>query len=122
VYIYNDGIVRFATESKNDLISEFEKPNEENLDNLYSHLTNYAINKANTNFKVDDLNLNEGHKRLITSVFKNEEYEVLMSKISKIVLKTIISGLPCMQNALGQCKKNDPSACFQLLGFDIILT
>jgi tubulin polyglutamylase TTLL6/13 len=26
-----------------------------------------------------------------------------------------------MQNAYSQCKKSDPSACFQLLGFDIIL-
>lgn len=38
---------------------------------MYSHLTNYAINKDNANFKVDDNNKNEGHKRLITSVFKN---------------------------------------------------
>lgn len=45
-----------------------------------------------------------------------------MNKIGKIILKTIISGLPYMQNAYGQCKKNDPSSCFQLLGFDIILT
>jgi hypothetical protein len=27
-----------------------------------------------------------------------------------------------MQNAYAQCKKNDPSSCFQLLGFDIMLT
>lgn len=45
-----------------------------------------------------------------------------MNKIGKIVIKTIVSGLPCMQNAYGQCKKNDPNTCFQLLGFDIILT
>lgn len=44
-----------------------------------------------------------------------------MDKISKIVLKTIIAGLPYMQNGYTQCKKTDPSSCFQLLGFDIIL-
>jgi tRNA A37 threonylcarbamoyltransferase TsaD len=100
----------------------FEKPDENNLDNYFSHLTNYAINKLNNNFKVDDNNQNEGHKRLITSVFKNEEYATLMHKFSKIIIKTIISGLPCMQNAYSQCRKNDPSSCFQLLGFDIMLT
>ena len=26
-----------------------------------------------------------------------------------------------MQNGYSQCKKNDPSSCFQLLGFDVIL-
>lgn len=45
----------------------------------------------------------------------------MMKKISKIVLKTIISGLPAMQNGFEQCKKRDPNSCFQLLGFDIIL-
>jgi hypothetical protein len=54
-------------------------------------------------------------------VFKNADYDQLMEKVSKIVIKTIISGLPAMQNAYSQCKKSDPSSCFQLLGFDIIL-
>lgn len=38
IYIYNEGLVRFATE-------KYELADEENLDNLYMHLTNYAINK-----------------------------------------------------------------------------
>jgi hypothetical protein len=55
-------------------------------------------------------------------VFKNEEYVSLMHKINKIIIKTIISGLPYMQNGFTHCKKNDPNACFQLLGFDIMLS
>lgn len=47
--------------------------------------------------------------------------KLLMEQISDIVIKTIICGLPTMQNAYNQCKKTDPSGCFQLLGFDIIL-
>lgn len=70
---------------------------------------------------VDEQNPDNSHKRLITDVFKNAEYDQLMEKVSKIVIKTIISGLPAMQNAYSQCKKSDPSSCFQLLGFDIIL-
>ena len=38
VFLYNDGLVRFATE-------KFEPPHEGNLNDLYQHLTNYAINK-----------------------------------------------------------------------------
>ena len=44
-----------------------------------------------------------------------------MGQIKQIVIKTILSALPSLENAYSQCKKNDPSSCFQLLGFDIIL-
>lgn len=37
------GIARFATE-------EYQNPTNSNLDNLYMHLTNYAINKYNDKF------------------------------------------------------------------------
>lgn len=42
IFLYHDGIVRFATEEY--------KPIEglKNLDNMYVHLTNYAINKDNS--------------------------------------------------------------------------
>jgi hypothetical protein len=71
---------------------------------------------------VDDENKNEGHKRLLASVFKGDEYATLMHKINTIIIKTIISGLPYMQNAFKHCMKNDPNTCFQLLGFDIMLS
>jgi hypothetical protein len=40
IYIYDEGLVRFAT----------EKYNTGNTDNRYIHLTNYAVNKLNKNF------------------------------------------------------------------------
>lgn len=43
IYIHEQGIARFATE-------EYQAPNNSNLDNLYMHLTNYAINKFNDKF------------------------------------------------------------------------
>jgi tubulin polyglutamylase TTLL6/13 len=43
LYIYKEGLTRFATES-------YETPNVSNLDNICMHLTNYAINKDNSNF------------------------------------------------------------------------
>jgi hypothetical protein len=44
-----------------------------------------------------------------------------MSQVKQIVIKTVVSSLPALENAYTQCKKMDPSSCFQLLGFDIIL-
>jgi hypothetical protein len=41
-----------------------------NLGNLCMHLTNYAINKDNTNFKADtSAEGNTGHKRSLDSIF-----------------------------------------------------
>lgn len=51
---------------------------ESNINNYFSHLTNYAINKQSEKFKVDVENSNDGHKRLISSAFKNEDYKQLM--------------------------------------------
>ena len=43
IYIHEQGLARFATEP-------YEKPRNGNIDNMYVHLTNYAINKMNANF------------------------------------------------------------------------
>ena len=43
VYVYKDGLARFATE-------KYKKPDDKNIDNQCMHLTNYAINKASENF------------------------------------------------------------------------
>jgi hypothetical protein len=46
IYIYKDGLARFATE-------EYD-PHFHYYDNLFIHLTNYAINKNNENFYNED--------------------------------------------------------------------
>ena len=43
IYVHDQGIARFATEP-------YVAPRASNLDNLYMHLTNYAINKMNDAF------------------------------------------------------------------------
>ena len=42
--------------------------------------------------------------------------------IGDLVIKTIIGGLPFLQNGYTQCKKPNPNSCFQLLGFDILIS
>lgn len=53
IYIYEEGLTRFATEpyniDKNDL-------------NVFTHLTNFSINKKNKNFFADVDNKGEGFK------------------------------------------------------------
>jgi tubulin polyglutamylase TTLL6/13 len=47
IFIHEMGIARFATE-------EYQSPSGSNLDNLYMHLTNYAINKFNNKFQQNE--------------------------------------------------------------------
>lgn len=65
IFLYTEGLARFATEP-------YQQPNSLNLGNMYMHLTNYAINKDNLNFKfnVDVNEMNVGHKRSLSSVFE----------------------------------------------------
>lgn len=65
IFVYDEGLARFATE-------EYESPSKENMDNLCMHLTNYAINKENPNFifNNDAKKMDVGHKRSLTSLME----------------------------------------------------
>ena len=45
MYLFHDGLVRMCTE-------EYVKPTKANISNTCMHLTNYAVNKHNSNFQV----------------------------------------------------------------------
>ena len=64
MFIYEEGLARFATE-------KYAGPFKNNPDNLYMHLTNYAINKNSEHFvKNLDFSDSSGHKRSLTSIFE----------------------------------------------------
>jgi tubulin polyglutamylase TTLL6/13 len=65
IYVYKEGLARFATET-------YQAPNSQNIENMCVHLTNYAINKDNPNFVFNETEdkMDIGHKRSLTSVFK----------------------------------------------------
>ena len=95
VFIFREGLARFATE-------EYTGPYNNNLDNLYMHLTNYAINKNADNFEAneDEDDDDSGHKRSVTAILKYIEetennpditVEKLWAQIDDIAVKTIIS-------------------------------
>jgi tubulin polyglutamylase TTLL6/13 len=43
IYLYEEGFARFATK-------EYKSPKQSNMNDVYIHLTNYAINKLNSNY------------------------------------------------------------------------
>ena len=64
VFIHKDGLGRFATEKYK--LKAFNNP--------FIHLTNYAINKDNSNFTADDKG-EKGHKRSLQAIWSAIERE-----------------------------------------------
>ncbi|OMJ84989.1 hypothetical protein SteCoe_13826 [Stentor coeruleus] len=120
IFLHEDGLVRFATEEY--------KEARNNLENLYMHLTNYAINKNNPKFQFEPSGTFMGHKRTLSWLWsyleeKGHNVDALWREIAAIIVKTIISGAPCITHLYRSCHPDDPtnSMCFEVLGFDVIL-
>ena len=94
IYMYKEGLSRFATEI-------YVPPNNNNLDNLYMHLTNYAINKTSSKFiqnKNEDAD-NIGHKRSLTYVWRyleeqGHDVERVIQDVKETIIKTICAVQP----------------------------
>jgi len=92
VFVYREGLARFATE-------EYVGPQKGNLDNHFMHLTNYAIQKKSDDFVQNEAEDDDsGHKRSLTSIQEDlTEHEQgfwcedLMEKINNISVKAAIS-------------------------------
>ena len=91
VYVYKDGLARFAT-------VKYHSPAPSNLKNLQMHLTNYAINKESSDFvQNEDSNADDvGSKRSYQFVLKKlaMDYGLLTSprvpnEINEIIIKTM---------------------------------
>ncbi|XP_039199719.1 probable tubulin polyglutamylase TTLL2 isoform X2 [Crotalus tigris] len=107
IYIYEEGLVRFATE-KFDLTS---------LDNIYAHLTNTSINKFGPSYRKDKEVIGSGCKWTF-SKFRaylrscSVDDLLLWKRINHIVILTLLAittSVPFTSN------------CFELFGFDILV-
>jgi tubulin polyglutamylase TTLL6/13 len=96
LFVFREGLARFATE-------KYESPFKGNMENMFMHLTNYAINKNSDNFEAnEDENLDDtGSKRSVTSVLKyieetqpGQTSEKIWNSIEDIAVKTLISAQP----------------------------
>ncbi|XP_064013888.1 tubulin polyglutamylase TTLL13 isoform X2 [Pogoniulus pusillus] len=94
-------------------------------DDICMHLTNYAINKNNQNFIQDD---RTGSKRKLSTLnawMTANSYNTtkLWEDIEDIIIKTLISAHPVLKHNYQSCFPSHTtiSACFEILGFDILL-
>ncbi|XP_061739969.1 tubulin polyglutamylase TTLL7 isoform X3 [Nerophis ophidion] len=122
IFLYHDGLVRMGTE-------KYHAPSEDNLSQLFMHLTNYSVNKHNHNFERDQT-VDKGSKRSVswfTEFLRSCDYDVskFWGDISDLVVKTLIVAEPHVLHAYRMCRPGQPpgsdSVCFEVLGFDIIL-
>ena len=86
VYVYDEGIARFAT-------LKYEAPGRGNLREKTMHLTNYSVNKHSDTFEHADAE-DEGTKRTLTALMRDLEtrghdVKKLRREISDVVVRTI---------------------------------
>jgi tubulin polyglutamylase TTLL5 len=119
IYFYNEGLARFATE-KYSL-------SENTVQDVFMHLTNYAVNKKNTKFvknKTGDEELSAS-KWSLTALKKflakdGVNVDRLMNNIKDLLVKTFISVDPHVSRVVAdnvQYRGN----CFELFGFDVLI-
>ncbi|XP_071450337.1 tubulin polyglutamylase TTLL6 [Hetaerina americana] len=118
VYVYNEGLARFATK-------KYSRPSNCNLTNVYMHLTNYALNKFSRAYIADG---EFGSKRKISSLntwLSDRGFDVtsIWNKIDDVIIKTLLSAHQTLKHNYSVCfsSRKLHQACFELLGFDIIL-
>eukprot|EP01022_Parablepharisma_sp_SALTPOND_P033262 TRINITY_DN88376_c1_g1_i1.p1 TRINITY_DN88376_c1_g1~~TRINITY_DN88376_c1_g1_i1.p1 ORF type:complete len:841 (+),score=76.53 TRINITY_DN88376_c1_g1_i1:279-2525(+) len=123
IFIFKEGLARLATEA-------YVPPVGENIENLYVHLTNYAINKNSENFvfNTDSERADIGHKRSLTFLWEyidkhGGDSTKLREEIKDCIVKTLCAVQPLLSHSYRSCQPNDHynNKCFEILGFDILL-
>jgi len=119
VYIFEDGLVRFATKEYTNSPQE--------LKNNFIHLTNFSVNKNNDDFVYNkNPGKYEGHKWNVKTLWKyfeeemNIDWKPVWENVKDVCLKTIICGHEHMSKEYNRQIKSDYN-CFKLFGFDVFL-
>ncbi len=116
IYIYREGLARFATE-----LFKIEK--NKVFDN-FTHLTNFSVNKKNSKFYIDDKN-GRGFKWTLAQLKAKLQkmginHEKIFCDIDDVVVKTVLSIEQKLFSASEKYLKYRNN-CFELLGFDILI-
>ncbi|XP_075410323.1 putative tubulin polyglutamylase TTLL2 [Tenrec ecaudatus] len=106
-YIYQEGLVRFATE-KFDL---------RNLQSDYAHLTNSSINRSGPSYGACKDVIGRGCKWLLSRLFsylrlRGVDDGLLWRQICRLAILTLLAAAPGIPTAAN---------CFELLGFDVLV-
>lgn len=124
IYIYQEGLARFATE-KYTLAGN-------SLSNKFIHLTNFSINKKSEKFKNEKQKLKEegtnAENKYKWSLSSLKEFmkkmglnsDLMSMRIEDIIVKTLIS---IERQLFKAYSHNSPfrNNCFQVFGFDILI-
>lgn len=130
VFLYEDGLARFAT-------NPYVSAQRGDIGDLFTHLTNYSINKTSANFCAarngepdDQIEVEEPlqHKRTFQQVLRviqkqGRDVTELKRRIEDLVVKTMTTG----QNYLSQVYSTlhpdnaENEQCFQVLGLDVLI-
>ncbi|XP_023707148.1 tubulin polyglutamylase TTLL4 isoform X2 [Cryptotermes secundus] len=118
IYIYDDGLVRFASvKYSSDMAS---------LGDRYMHLTNYSINKMSSQYtQNEDATACQGHKWTVKTLWTYLEKEgvdvtALWNSLVDLVIKTIISGESSI-NQLTRANLVSRYCSYELFGIDVLL-
>ena len=124
VYLFPEGLARFATE-------QYEPVTAANINKRYMHLTNFSVNRNHKQFETDEsAEAETGSKRSLVFVRKWLEaqgFDVanVWNEIEKVIVKTLLAIQPSVSHTYRTCisSNNDCAgfSCFDLLGFDIML-
>ncbi|XP_042899981.1 tubulin monoglutamylase TTLL4 [Parasteatoda tepidariorum] len=118
IYLFEDGLVRFA--------SEKYSLSDKSFANRFIHLTNYSINKKSSAYTSnDDVNLCQGHKWSLKSFWSymsdsGIDVDKIKATIVDMIIKTVI-GAEGPIRRLMKLHARRPYNCFELFGFDIML-
>ncbi|XP_076232871.1 tubulin monoglutamylase TTLL4 [Calliopsis andreniformis] len=117
IYIYKEGLVRFAS---------VRYLRGMNLNDKFMHLTNTSVNKQNPEYVMNDgINSFKGHKWSFGSLWSYLKEEgvdeaKLWSRIKDIVVKTLIATESSMHSAVSKNLTSNYT-CYELYGFDVLL-
>jgi tubulin polyglutamylase TTLL5 len=120
IYIYEDGLARYATGKYNDKTNSKQAK--------FTHLTNYSLNKFSSNFveNTDATQDDYGHKWSHAALRKRlksmgVDDVLLWRKIEDLIIKTVLSVEPQICNANEMFCPYPRTNCFELFGFDVLI-
>merc|ERR1719225_2154891 len=118
VFLYDEGLVRFA--------SNVYSADNASLSDVYTHLTNYSINKFSSTYQAnEDSDCRQGHKWTLSSLWQHFAEQGIDNKpvidaIKDLAIKTIVSAEESMHKLYRQNMVSNYCG-YELFGFDVLL-